>query len=160
MSRPADPLRRLETKVPPPLVALAIAAGMWFAADVTPVVALAGCGRVPAAGVLALVGVAFALAGSLSFRQARTTVNPLRPERATQLVVAGVYRMTRNPMYLGMLLGLVALAVYLAAPLVLAGPVAFVGYMRRFQIEPEERALGAKFGPAYADYKRRVRRWL
>jgi protein-S-isoprenylcysteine O-methyltransferase Ste14 len=155
-----DSLRCLETKVPPPLVALVIAAGMWLAASVTPIVPLANLVRVPVAGGLAASGVAFGVAGSLAFRRAGTTVNPLKPERASQLVISGVYRITRNPMYLGLLLGLVALAAYFAAPLALAGPVIFAAYIHRFQIKPEERALEAKFGNAYADYKQRVRRWL
>ena len=155
-----DSLRCLETKVPPPLIALVIVAGMWLVTWVTPVVPLAEFVLVPIACVLAAGGMAFALAGSLAFRRAGTTVNPLKPERASQLVVSGVYRITRNPMYLGLLLGLVALAVYFAAPLALAGPVVFAAYIHRFQIKPEERALEAKFGSAYVDYKQRVRRWL
>jgi protein-S-isoprenylcysteine O-methyltransferase Ste14 len=153
-------LRRLETKVPPPLVALVIVAGMWLLAWVTPVVPLAVFARVPIACVLAAGGLAFGLAGSLAFRRAGTTVNPLKPERASQLVDSGVYRITRNPMYLGLLLALIGLAVYLAAPLALPGPVVFAGYIHRFQIKPEERALEAKFGSVYVDYKQRVRRWL
>lgn len=133
---------------------------MWLVARVTPVVPLPDLVRVMVACVLAAGGVAFGLAGSLAFRRAGTTVNPLRPARASQLVVAGVYRISRNPMYLGLLLGLIALTVYLAAPMALSGPVGFGGYIDRFQIRPEERALEAKFGGAYADYKRRVRRWL
>lgn len=155
-----DSLRCLETKVPPPLVALVIAAGMWLVTSVTPIVPLTDFVRVPVAGVLAACGVAFGLAGSLAFRRAGTTVNPLKPERASRLVTSGVYRITRNPMYLGLLLGMVALAAYFAAPSALTGPVIFAMYVVRFQIEPEERALEAKFGSAYADYKRRVRRWL
>lgn len=155
-----DSLRCLETKVPPPAVALVIVAGMWLLAWVTPVVPLAELVRVPIACVLAAGGLAFGLAGSLAFRRAGTTVNPLKPERASQLVISGVYRITRNPMYLGLLLGLAALALYFAAPLALAGPVVFAAYIHRFQIKPEERALEAKFGSAYIDYKQRVRRWL
>lgn len=155
-----DSLRFLEAKVPPPLVALVTAVGMWLATWVTPVVPEAGFVRVPIACVLAAGDVAFGLAGSLAFRRAGTTVNPLKPERTSQLVISGVYRITRNPMYLGLLLGLVALAAYLAAPLTLAGPAVFAAYIHRFQIKPEERALEVKFGSAYIDYRQRVRRWL
>ena len=155
-----DALSCLETKVPPPLIALALVAGMWLATLVTPVVPLADVVRVPIVCVLAAGGVAFGFAGSLAFRRAGTTVNPLKPERATQLVTSGVYRITRNPMHVGLLLGLVALALYFAAPLALAGPVLFAAYIHRFQIKPEEWALEAKFGSVYVDYKQRVHRWL
>jgi protein-S-isoprenylcysteine O-methyltransferase Ste14 len=84
----------------------------------------------------------------------------LKPETATSLVTNGVYRYTRNPMYLGMLLVLLAWAIYLSAPAALMGPIAFWLYIQRFQIQPEERALVAMFGSAFTDYMSRVRRWI
>ena len=112
------------------------------------------------AGLVMAFGVALNLLPKLAFRRVGTTVNPLRPATSSMLVTHGVYRYTRNPMYLGMALGLVAVAVYLASVLALAGPLVFVHYMNRLQIGPEEAALEARFGSAFADYKRRVRRWL
>ena len=109
---------------------------------------------------LILVGLGICALGVVAFRQARTTVNPLAPELASALVVAGIYRYTRNPMYLGFLILLLGWAVFLenvAAFLVL--PL-FVLYMNRFQIEPEERALEALFGQEFVDYKQSVRRWI
>lgn len=100
------------------------------------------------------------LSGVMAFRRARTTVNPLNPEAATALVIVGVYRYTRNPMYVGLATMLVGWAVYLAAPLALLGPPIFVLFIARFQIVPEERALAEKFGREFADYRKKVRRWL
>ena len=100
------------------------------------------------------------LAGIASFRQAQTTVNPLKPDTATALVTSGVYGYTRNPMYLGMLAVLLAWAVFLASPAALAGVLGFWWYIGRFQIRPEERALAALFGSSFSDYTSRVRRWL
>ena len=150
----------LENRIPPPIVALTIAVGMWFLAPHGPTLPLPAMTRDVVAAVVAVCGIAVALAASATFRKAQTTVNPLHPERATSLVDGGVFRYTRNPMYVGVLLVLVALATYLASPLCLLGPLLFVGYITRFQILPEERALEALFGDAYRDYKRRVRRWL
>jgi protein-S-isoprenylcysteine O-methyltransferase Ste14 len=79
---------------------------------------------------------------------------------ASALVTGGVYRLTRNPMYLGLLLDLLAWAVFLWAPLALAVLPIFVLYIHRFQIVSEERALSSLFGSEYADYKQLVRRWL
>ena len=70
-----------------------------------------------------------------------------------------IYRLSRNPMYLGFLLVLAAWAVLLANVLVLLPVVAFVIYMNRFQITPEERALAVMFGTEFNAYKRRVRKW-
>src|SRR4051812_19610819 len=106
------------------------------------------------------VGVAFGAAGLLSFRRVRTTVNPTTPDAASSLVATGIYRFTRNPMYLGFALLLTGWAIYLSNVLAFAGPMIFVLYINRFQIVPEERALAAKFGTAFDDYKRRTRRWI
>jgi protein-S-isoprenylcysteine O-methyltransferase Ste14 len=96
----------------------------------------------------------------LSFRRAKTTVNPLKPETSASLVSTGVYSFTRNPMYLGMALVLLAWAAYLASPWALAGPALFALYITRFQIIPEERVLARLFGTSFAEYRKRVRRWL
>jgi len=86
--------------------------------------------------------------------------SPLEPEAATSLVTGGIYRYTRNPMYVGFAALLLGWAVYLAVPWVLLGPVAFILFITRFQIIPEERALSSKFGRQYGEYQERVRRWL
>ncbi|MDF0643957.1 MAG: isoprenylcysteine carboxylmethyltransferase family protein [Nitrospira sp.] len=106
------------------------------------------------------VGLAIAIAGVLAFRRAKTTVNPLTPDATTAMVTSGIYRFTRNPMYLGFLLVLAGWAVYLSDLLAFALLPLFVWYMNRFQIVPEERALSAKFPEAFTAYKRSVRRWL
>jgi hypothetical protein len=93
-------------------------------------------------------------------QRAKTTINPFKPQNSTALVTSGVYRFTRNPMYLGLTLIVLGWATFLCSVWALAGPVLFVLYISRFQIEPEERILSAKFGAAYSDYVSRVRRWL
>lgn len=153
-------MNTLETRIPPPLVALAVLAVMGSLSLVLPQLVIAWPMRAVAASVIALTGLAFSVAGAVSFRMAKTTVNPLRPENATSLVTSGVYRVTRNPMYLGLALVLLAWAVLLASPVLVLGPVGFVAYINRFQIGPEERVLSARFGPAFEAYRARVRRWL
>jgi protein-S-isoprenylcysteine O-methyltransferase Ste14 len=150
----------LEHRIPPPVVGLLCAGAMWLLAKETPALDLPGGVRVSAAVLILAAGLFVMLAGVVSFRRARTTVNPLKPEEATALVTSGVYRYTRNPMYLGMLMVLVAWALFLASPAALAGVLAFWAYIGRFQICPEETALAGLFGSAFADYTRRVRRWL
>jgi protein-S-isoprenylcysteine O-methyltransferase Ste14 len=108
----------------------------------------------------AVLGTLIAGAGILAFRRAGTTVDPMRPEKAAAVVATGVYRYTRNPMYLGLALVLFGWGVYLGAPWLLFGPAAFVLFITRFQVIPEERALLARFGADYATYQRRVRRWV
>ena len=105
-------------------------------------------------------GAGFAIAGVLAFRRHHTTINPLHPEKTSRLVTGGIYRISRNPMYVGMAMLLLAWAVFLESPAALLGIGAFIAYITRFQIVPEERVLLAKFGDAYIDYVRRVRRWI
>ncbi|MGH8122848.1 MAG: methyltransferase family protein, partial [Rudaea sp.] len=116
--------------------------------------------RLAASLAIVLLGVACSAAGILSFRRARTTVDPTKPEQASSLVKTGIYRVTRNPMYLGLTLVLVAWAAFLSSAWALLGVAGFVLYMSRFQIAPEERALASLFASEYEAYKASVRRWL
>ena len=94
------------------------------------------------------------------FWRNKTTINPVDLESASALVTSGVFRFSRNPMYVGFTAMLVGWAVCLAAPWALVGPVAFVLFTNRFQIIPEERVMRDKFGQAYDDYQAQVRRWI
>lgn len=149
----------LELKVPPPVVGLAAMAAMYGISRIDPSIP-AGADHAFAATIIALGGLGVDIAGILAFRRAKTTVNPLKPDNTTSLVVTGVYRITRNPMYSGLLLLLVAWAVYLASPWSLVGPLAFVLFINRFQITPEERILEQRFGDDFLRYKKKVKRWL
>jgi protein-S-isoprenylcysteine O-methyltransferase Ste14 len=153
-------MRSLELKVPPPLVALVVAGGMWALARVSYRFALFTTHRQAVAGALFVLGVLCAVSAVLAFRRSKTTVNPTRPEASTALVRSGPFRISRNPMYLGLLLALLGWAVLLAAPWSLIGPVIFVLYIQRFQILPEERVMTAKFGAEFERYRSTVRRWL
>ena len=155
-------MRTLENRLPPPIVASLFGLLMWPAACYVPGLDLAYSVRVLVLVALLVlaIGVFFSVAGVLSFRQAQTTVNPLKPETASALVRSGIYQYSRNPMYVGFALLLLAWACYLASPFALLGVLGFVLYMNRFQISPEERALTILFGNEYQAYQAQVRRWL
>src|SRR5689334_16619981 len=95
-------MKSLELKVPPPLIAAIFAGAMWSVSRVTPVLEIATAYRIWAAIAIATAGVFFAISGFVAFRRARTTVNPMKPGSASSLVGSGVYRITRNPMYVGL----------------------------------------------------------
>lgn len=153
-------LERLELKVPPLLLVAITAFAMWLSAVALPGLSSSHAYRVPVAVVILLAGLAIAVLGVLSFRSARTTVNPLNPASTSSLVTTGVYRWTRNPMYLGFLLMLIAWGVWLSNVTAIAWVVLFAWYLQRFQIVPEERILRALFGAQFDEYARNVRRWL
>ena len=153
-------MQSLELKVPPVPLAALFAAAMYGVSRVTPGATFVIPGRIGIAIGLALLATVIALAGVVAFRANKTTVNPLNPGAASAVVSSGVYRYSRNPMYLGLLLALAAWAAYLSYALAALFLPAFVAYINRFQIEIEERALLAKFGPAFSQYMAAVRRWV
>lgn len=153
-------MKSLELKIPPAIVWIAFAGAIVVAARLLPTTRFPFPGHRVVAISLALLGVTIVLAGVREFRRARTTVSPLATARASSVVTRGIYQRTRNPMYVGMALGLVGVSIWTAS---LAGLIlvpAFCGYLTAFQIKPEERALLARFGPDYASYLNRVRRWF
>lgn len=150
----------LELKIPPPLVTLCTGLLMWLLAKMLPLASFRLPLQTPLS-VLALIAGTCLIAVSVAlFIRARTTIEPTRPGRAAVLVVSGFNRISRNPMYLGMLLWLLAWALWLGNLPAFAGLPLFVLYMNRFQISLEERFLAEKFGQQYEDYRARVRRWV
>lgn len=150
----------LKTKIPPPAVAVVTALIIWGISRLAPQVAMPSGARLSVALALVVMGVSLGAAGIISFRLGRTTVNPTKPEEASSLISTGIYRVTRNPMYLGILFALIAWAVFLSSAWALFAAGGFVLYMNHFQIAPEERALLELFSNEYKSYKARVRRWF
>ena len=153
-------MRSLELKVPPLVVLGFVAALMWLGSHAAPAAGFQVPARRAIALGLATVGVGTAVAGVVSFRIAKTTVNPLNPAAASALVTSGVYQLPRNPMYLGALILLVGWAAFLANALGFILVPSFVLYMNRFQIGPEEKALTSLFASEFTTYCAKVRRWL
>ena len=147
----------LSLRVPPVALAALFAAAMWLLPGIVSTM-IPGAWIVACA--LAMAGGALCMAGVLAFRQANTTGNPTTPVASTALVVRGVYRLTRNPMYLGFALLLLALAVWLGKMSALLLVPLFMAYLQHFQIRPEEDALHARFGASFDTYCQQVRRWL
>lgn len=110
--------------------------------------------------VLAATGVLVVAVGVYQFYRAGTTVDPRDPSKSTQLVTYGLYRYSRNPMYLGLLLLLLSWGLYLGNAFNTITAALFVAYMNRFQISKEEEALSRLFGKEYQQYCLAVRRWF
>ena len=150
----------LETRLPPPLVALLVALAMAATRLLPGRLPLDSSWRFGLAGLLVVVGLAFAVPAVLAFRRARTTIDPVHIEAASTLVTGGVFALSRNPMYVGSAIVLCAFVLLAGTPWAALGPPLFVAYVTRFQILPEERLLAARFGAPYDAWCRRVRRWL
>ena len=150
----------LRLKVPPVVVVLVTAALMWLVSRRLPAFDFVFPARDVLAVSFAVAGAIIVLSGAASFRRARTTFNPMKPESTSYLVLSGIYKVSRNPMYLGFFLILVGFAIFISNALAFLFLPAFIFYMNRFQIEPEEKALACKFRQEFDVYKSQVRRWL
>ena len=150
----------LELKIPPPVFALVTAGLMRLVARITPGFGFGFPARYLFAICFGVTGIVIAVSGFAAFRRARTTVNPMKLDSSSALVKTGIYKLTRNPMYLGLFLVLLAWAILLSNWLTFLFLPFFIFYMNRFQIKPEETALTSIFGQEFVAYKARVRRWL
>ncbi|MEM6640497.1 MAG: isoprenylcysteine carboxylmethyltransferase family protein [Pseudomonadota bacterium] len=147
-------------RIPPPVIGVMTAVLMWCLARAMTIFEFQFAVQSLIAGAAASVGLCIDAIAVFAFFRARTTINPMRPERASELVTSGVFRLSRNPMYLGMLLVLTGWALWLGQALNAVLLVLFVWVITEFQIKPEERALTARFGDAFTRYCQRVRRWI
>jgi protein-S-isoprenylcysteine O-methyltransferase Ste14 len=153
-------MKGLELRLPPLLLVALFGAAILAGARQLPLASVPFPGHRWLALGLALLGAGVAALGVIEFRRARTTVDPTAPERATALVRSGIYRLTRNPMYLGFALLLLGAAAWGSSLTGYALVPPFVAYLTRFQILPEERALRQRFGDEYTAYMAAVRRWI
>ena len=153
-------MKKLENRIPPPFVTLLVAAAMSGVAAFSPTLEIHNSVRYSLVAVFFFLGALFGAPAIRAFVRAKTTIDPVHVDRASSVVTSGIYSYTRNPMYVAMTCLLLSWAAYLNASWSFLGPLLFIAFITRFQILPEERAMGAKFGGAYLDYKRRVRRWV
>jgi len=150
----------LDNKVPPLIIFCIIATLMWCISMITPVFDFSETTQLVSIILFFLIGVFFSLSGVFAFNKAQTTVDPRTPDKISSLVSTGIYKISRNPMYVGFVFFLLAWSMFLLSPFSFIGIICFIIYLNRFQIEPEERALKEIFGEQYLTYLSTVRRWL
>ena len=150
----------LHLKIPPAVVTLIIAIAMWWI-DKFLVFIWAEFGQTIWISFLFLtVGGVFGTTGLIEFYKNSTSIDPHKPQKASKLVTGGIYSISRNPMYVGLLFILMGYGFYLGNVLTFLLLPLFVSYMNSYQVKPEERAMEEKFGEEYVRYKKEVRRWL
>ncbi|APQ15854.1 methyltransferase family protein [Maribacter hydrothermalis] len=150
----------MELKLPPAIVFLFFGLTMYILASFLPFGFFDFFGRILLVKILIAFGVLIAFAALFQFYIAKTIIDPTKPNNASKLVVNGVFKFSRNPMYLAMLVALLAFGVFLGNAFNTLVAAAFVGYMNRFQIIPEERVLLDKFGRSFKEYCTLTRRWF
>ncbi|WP_435314142.1 methyltransferase family protein [Cellulophaga fucicola] len=150
----------MSLKLPPVVVVFIFGAAMFLLATFLPVGFFNFFGRTVLVKILLVVLVLILSASTYKFFKAKTTVNPKDLDKTSALVTSGVYAYTRNPMYLAMLLLLIAWGLYLGNAFNTLLAAGFVSYINAYQIKPEEEILTAKFGKEFTMYTKKVRRWF
>lgn len=146
--------------IPPAFVVFIFAVFMYLLDRFLPFGEFDFFGREVLIWILAVSAMLLSVFAIMHFLKARTTIDPLFPDRAAVLVTGGIYSYTRNPMYLAMLMLLLAWGLWLGNAFNTLLAALFVSYMNRFQIGPEEDALRRTFGRQYQKYCMEVRRWF
>lgn len=150
----------LELKVPPAVVTFVFIVLMYFVSSIFSFLNIDFMFQIFLSVETAVSGFVLIVAGSYVFNEKKTSINPLKPQSATSLVTNGVYKFTRNPMYLGIVIILFAWLLFLGNILNIVNIVLFVLYMNKYQIIPEEKALEKLFNEEYLSYKAKVKRWI
>ena len=153
-------MNALALKVPPVAQVIITAAAMYGVSKMVPALTFSFNGSTALAVGLGVIGMSLGVMGVTQFRKAQTTPNPQALEKVSSLVTSGIYRYSRNPMYLGLVLILLGWAFYLSHFLAFVLLPVFILYMTRFQIQPEEQMMARKFGKTYQAYLNKVRRWI
>lgn len=153
-------ISKLETKIPPPVYGIAIAFLIWWLAKEIPSFTLIPVSISKLGIALIIAGVLIDISALVQFIKQRTTPNPLSPQNANAIVISGLYKFSRNPMYLGLLLSLTGWAIVQANLFGFVCLPIFIWLINTMQIKPEERILREKFGDSYQQYLSKVRRWI
>ena len=133
---------------------------MWFVDQRIPGGQIEIPMQLPVAILVAVCGLPLVISAMLAFRNVGTTIDPIHPEEASQLVVSGVFRYSRNPMYVSLSLILTGWGIWLGSVNNIAVLILFIYYITIFQIKPEEKVLTSLFGEEYEQYCAKVRRWI
>jgi len=150
----------LKLKIPPPVYMFLLAGFMWLLNRYFPINVWISLPWNQAGWAVIALSFIPAMGAFWKFIRFRTTINPHHPEKASTLVMTGVYHVSRNPMYLSLFLLLIGWAIYLGSLSSLLLPLLFVWVVTFQQIKPEEQVLEKVFGQEYLSYKQKVRRWV
>ena len=148
----------IKTKFPPPLVALTFGFLINYTKNIFPKIEVKN--EFIFGSFMIISGLIIILSAITLFKKYQTTITPLNPSNATKLITDGIYKFSRNPMYLGLLLVLLGISIilnptggFILIPL-------FILYLNLFQIIPEENAMVDLFKDEFLEYKKNVRRWI
>ena len=145
-------------KIPPPLIVLVLIISIYFSSKKIDLINIPLQLEISifilSAGILIFVNPV------LQFIKSKTTVNPIQFEEVNKLVTSGIFKYSRNPMYLGMLMIVLSTSIFYLNIYSILTPLLFILWINKFQIKREEEFLTEKFGDEYLSYKKKTRRWI
>jgi len=150
----------MKPRVPPAIVLLVHFGVAWLLSKYLKSANFSIPGQETIAMLLGIFGCALVIYSMYTLHRANTTVDPIFPEKASSLITTGPFNFSRNPIYLALLIILMAWVIWLGNAVAVLLPVTFVWQLTYFQIKAEEEALTEKFGTVYQEYKLKVRRWI
>ena len=146
------------SKIPPPLVVLILVISTFFSSKKIDLI------QIPFQNLISIfilsIGILILLNPVLKFKKSKTTINPIKFKKVNKLVTSGIYKYSRNPMYLGLLMIVVSSSIFYLNIYSILTPLFFYLWINRFQIKREEVFLTEKFGEDYLSYKKKTRRWI
>ena len=145
-------------KIPPPILVIILTSLVYISSTKLELIYLPY--RQTISILILVIGLIIIISPIVNFIKSKTTVNPVKFKNVNRLVTTGIYKHSRNPMYLGMIIVIISITVYYLNYLSVFSPLIFYIWINKFQISREEIFLEDKFGDEYLKYKSKTRRWI
>jgi|TARA_B100000214_G_scaffold223541_1_gene162660 Putative protein-S-isoprenylcysteine methyltransferase len=145
-------------KIPPPLLVLVLVISNYFSSKKIDLILIPNQKLI--SFIILLIGVLILITPIFKFIKSKTTIDPIKFKKVNKLITSGIYKYSRNPMYLGLLMIVTSTSIFYLNIFSIITPIIFYCWINRFQIKREEIFLTEKFGNDYILYKTKTRRWI
>ena len=145
-------------KIPPPLLVLILVIANYFSSKKIDLIHLPNQDLISI--LILLIGILILINPIFKFIKSKTTIDPIKFKKVNKLIISGIYKYSRNPMYLGLLMIVISTSIFFLNIFSITTPLLFYCWINRFQIKREEIFLTEKFGEEYMSYKIKTRRWI
>ena len=145
-------------KIPPPILVLILVSSNYFSSKKIDLIHFPNQDLISI--ITLLIGVLILINPILKFIKSKTTIDPIKFKKVNKLIISGIYKYSRNPMYLGLLMIVISTSIFFLNIFSITTPLLFYCWINRFQIKREESFLTEKFGEEYISYKIKTRRWI
>ena len=145
-------------KIPPPLLVLILVISNYFSSKKIDLILIPN--QTLISFIIFLIGVIILINPIIKFIKSRTTIDPINFKKVNKLIISGIYKYSRNPMYLGLLMIVISNTIFFLNILSITTPILFYLWINKFQIKREEIFLTEKFGQEYLLYMTKTRRWI